>query len=141
MWGNVGRNTTMFSFTGFIPTLIAASTPFRTGARAPRRISRKAAGSKESTDTLTRLSPALRSDSARPASMEPFVVNETSSMCTTVRAMISSRSIRTSGSPPVNLTELMSNSRATRANRSTSRGVTSSPWALRGLATGPNPSS
>ena len=116
----------MLSFTGFKPTRRAASMPRRTGASSPFRMSRKAIGSRESIETLTRLRPADRRPSARFASIEPFVVIETSGICRTERSMISSMSKRTSGSPPVNFTDRISNSRAIRRRRSISSGDISS---------------
>ena len=138
---SVGRKTTMLSLIGLSPTRRASRIPRRTGARLPFRIDRNSSGSMESTETLTLLRPASRSVSARASSIEPLVVKETSGICSTVRPTISSRSLRTRGSPPVNFTDRMPNSRATATRRSTSTGVISSPWGERGRATGPRPSS
>src|SRR3989441_12459425 len=78
--------------------------PRRTGASSPLRMSRNAAGSSESIETFTRFSPAARRGSARFASIDPFVVIETSGIWRTERSMICSMSNRMSGSPSVKFT-------------------------------------
>src|SRR5881409_1494557 len=85
--------------------------PRKTGASSPLRMSRNAAGSSESIETFTRFNPAARRPSARFASIDPFVVIETSGIWRTERSMICSMSNRISGSPPVNFTDRMPNSR------------------------------
>src|SRR2546430_1667919 len=132
MCGSVCLKTTMFNFTGLRPTRRASWIPRRTGRRSPCRISWNTFGSSESIDTFTRFRPAFRRASARPASIEPFVVIETSGMWRTVRSITSSMSSRTSGSPPVYLTDVTPNSRATRTIRSISATDISSSWGIRG---------
>src|SRR3989454_10971448 len=141
MCGSVCLNTTMFSLTGLRPTRSASWIPRRTGASSPLRMSRNAAGSSESIETLTRFRPASRRASARFASIDPFVVIETSGSWRTERSMICSMSSRMSGSPPVNFTERIPNSRATRRSRSISATDISSSWGIRGFRIGPRPSS
>src|SRR3989454_1170873 len=92
-------------------------------------------------EPLTRFRPASRTASARFASIDPFVVIETSGSWRTERSMICSMSSRMSGSPPVNFTERIPNSRATRRSRSISATDISSSWGIRGFRIGPRPSS
>lgn len=78
--------------------------PARTSARRSRRArARKVAASRESREMLIRVSPASASACARAASPMPFVVRDSGSSGCSARtpATISSRSRRTSGSPPV----------------------------------------
>ncbi len=101
------RITTVLILRGFNPPSAAASIPSSTSWRRSRRVScSNRCGRSVSRLTLTRSSPALRSDSACFASNTPLVVmlrSPTSGFAAT-RSTTSTTSRRSSGSPPVSRT-------------------------------------
>ena len=111
--GAISWSLTPFSATMLIltprPACWAASIPFSTVGRSPRRvIALKLAGSRLSIETLTRRTPAAASSAAKRASCDPFVVSVSSCSAPLSRwrdrlPIKRIRSRRTSGSPPVSL--------------------------------------
>ena len=104
---SVSRMRTAFTLSGARPATAAARIPARTEGNLSRRVnSAKCARSTESRETFTRVKPAAASFAARCSSPTALVVMASGIPGTRAAhpAMIFSRSLRISGSPPVNLT-------------------------------------
>src|SRR6266540_1109209 len=100
--------TTQFSLIGVSPASSAARIPSVTLSKASRRvISWNRCRSSESSETVTRSSPASASGRASRSRRKPFVVIEMSTSGSTSRSMRTNvgSSARTVGSPPVSLSE------------------------------------
>src|SRR5450756_1527470 len=104
------RISTELTLTGTSPAAAAASSPESTSARRSLWVSfLNTSGRSVSSETLIRSRPACFSSTARLSSPIPLVVSEISGRgpSAAVLVMMSARSRRSSGSPPVNLTSLM----------------------------------
>ena len=144
------RLITAFSLICVKPAFVAAVIPSRTrssGSALPD-IRVNVSGVSESSETVTRFSPAARSGSASLASSEPFVVSARSSgsppstsLASSARksATSRSRSRRTSGSPPVMRSVRAPSATSSRATRVSSSKVSSSARG-RKAKSGPNTS-
>ena len=137
------RRRTVLSLIGPSPASYAAAMPERTRCSGTlvSPSSAKTAGSSESSDTVTRLSPASARPAARSVSSEPLVVSAMSSMpgvWATWRTS-TSRSRRSSGSPPVRRTLVTPSSAKTRISRPSSSKLSSSERGRKAWS-GPNSS-
>ena len=134
------RLTTAFTFTGPRPASTAASMPSSTLAtgKSTSFMALNIASSSESSDTVTRVSPASASDWARWRSSEPLVVIVRSSMPSIAASVAISWSAlrRSSGSPPVSRIFVTPSPANTRASRSISSNDSTS-WRFRNWKPGP----